>query len=164
MIQKEAVYVSDSNIGKGVFAERDFSPGEFILVFRGNRYDWGNPIHLTQTGANLLQTGYRTYIMPEFPSIFVNHNCNPNAGIVNNRTLVAIRPIGKGQEITFDYSTTMDENFWTLDCLCHDTSCRGVVKDFVTIPADLQHKYISMNIVQRFIAYRVRKKHSLNNH
>ncbi|NIP30214.1 MAG: SET domain-containing protein-lysine N-methyltransferase [Candidatus Dadabacteria bacterium] len=157
MAKKDTVYISKSKIGRGVFASKDFLPGDSILVFKGRRIDKDDPIHKTLFGSNMLQTGYKTYIMPESPAVFINHSCNPNAGIINNRKLVAIKQINENDEITFDYSTTMDEDFWTMDCLCSEPLCRGVVRDFKTIPIDLQQKYLSLNIVQKFIVNRYGK-------
>lgn len=157
MNKKTAVYVAESKTGKGVFAERLIWPGELILVFKGFTVSWDNPIHSSSMGSYLLQTGKKTYIMPEVPAKYVNHSCNPNAGIVKNRRLVAIKRIEKDEEITFDYSTTMSENFWTMDCLCYEINCRGIVKDFKYIPEDIQEKYLSLGIVQGFIAVKYKK-------
>ncbi|NIP38809.1 MAG: SET domain-containing protein [Candidatus Dadabacteria bacterium] len=155
----ERVYISNSNTGKGLFAGRMFLPGKLILKFSGTRVDRDDPIHGTPLGSNLIQTGYKTYIMPESPGIFINHSCSPNAGIINNRKLVAIMKINEHDEITFDYSTTMDEDFWTMDCLCSKPICRGVIKDFKTIPIYLQQKYLSLEIVQKFIAHKYKELH-----
>jgi len=154
LITKDSVYISNSKIGRGVFAGKDILPGDLILVFKGKRIDRVDPIHKALLGSNLLQTGYKTYIMPESPAVFINHSCNPNAGIIKNRKLVAIKQIKKDEEITFDYSTTMDEDYWTMDCLCTVSVCRRVVRDFKTIPIELQQKYLSLNIVQKFIAHK----------
>ena len=35
---------------------------------------------------------------------FINHSCDPNCGFTNANTLVAIRSIGPGESITFDYA------------------------------------------------------------
>ncbi|KAL4144666.1 hypothetical protein PRNP1_013792 [Phytophthora ramorum] len=61
---------------------------------------------------------------------FVNHSCNPNTRIdmAENEakvSFVAIKPISKGEHLTFDYSTSewdMDEKF---DCRCGAPNCRG---------------------------------------
>ncbi len=37
---------------------------------------------------------------------YVNHSCDPNAGILGHIALVALRPIATGEEICFDYGTT----------------------------------------------------------
>jgi hypothetical protein len=71
--------------------------------------------------------------------------------------MIAIRDIGIGEEICYDYSTTMAEGFWTLQCRCGAESCRGLVTDFELLPDQIREKYLSLGIVQRFIAHKVRQ-------
>jgi hypothetical protein len=85
------------------------------------------------------------------PGIYVNHSCQPNAGIRNDRDLIALRNISKGEEIRFDYSTTMQENSFRMECRCGKSNCRKIVNDFSTIPAELQKQYLSQKIVMQFI-------------
>ncbi|HSG32704.1 MAG TPA: SET domain-containing protein-lysine N-methyltransferase [Thermodesulfobacteriota bacterium] len=151
------IYISDSFAGQGVFAAKKFYPGDLILTFSGKRVNSDDPVHMTELGANLLQTGYKTYIMPESPAVFINHSCSPNAGIMKNRKLIAIKKINENEEITFDYSTTMDEDLWTMQCLCNEPTCRHIISDFDTLPQSLKNQYISLNIVQKFIAHKYKK-------
>ena len=153
-MMRDVVTVADCGTGRGLFANRSFEPGDGILNLGGPRYDRDHPIHGTETGANLLQTGPTTYILLDPPGVFANHSCNPNAGIARNRRLVAIRPILRGDEITFDYSTTMDEDFWTLECRCGEPNCRGIVTDFKNLPPELRAAYLDRGVVQGFIAKR----------
>jgi hypothetical protein len=145
-------------VGRGLFAARDYQPGEVILRLGGPRYGREDPIHLTEAGANLLQTGPRSYILLEAPAVFANHSCDPNAGIRANRTLVAIRPITAGQEVRFDYSTTMAEDYWTLQCRCGSPLCRGVVTDFRLLPPEIKQRYLDLGVVQGFIARAERRR------
>lgn len=154
---RRSVSVAPCPEGRGLFAERPFAGGELILKLDGPRYTREDPIHLTEEGANLLQTGRRSYILLQPPGVFANHSCDPNAGIAENRRLVAIRDIAHGEEIRFDYSTTMDEDFWTLQCRCGAANCRGLVTDFRLLPDDVRQRYLELGIVQGFIAHRVRK-------
>jgi hypothetical protein len=139
-------------VGLGVYAARRFYPGETILVFRGPRVERSDPVHLTPAGANLLQTGPRTYIDPEPPGVFVNHSCRPNAGVGRGRRLFALRVIPTGREIRFDYSTTMDENLWTMECLCGEQCCRGRVTDFRLLPLEVRETALALGAVPGFIA------------
>lgn len=148
------VWVGECSVGKGVFAGRHFSRGERILVFRGTKYDRSDPIHATRRGANLLQTGRQTYILPDGPGLFVNHSCDPNAGISNRRRLIAIRDIRPHDEIRFDYSTTMDEDRWTMRCRCGEPKCRRVIEDFKHLPPDVRLRYVELGIVPGFILRR----------
>jgi hypothetical protein len=102
-MKRDSVRVADCSIGRGLFAERHFKRGDLILNLGGPRYDRAHPIHGTEGGANLIQTGWRTYIMPDSPGVFTNHSCNPNAGIASKRRLVAIRHIAPGDEILFHH-------------------------------------------------------------
>ena len=157
-MKRSAIRVDRCSLGRGLFAVRDYAADDLILVFKGPRVGRDHPIHLTEEGANLLQTGRRSYILLGFPGVFTNHSCEPNAGIRNNRRLVALRPIAAGEEIRFDYSTTMDENFWTMTCRCGSPECRGLVEDFCRLPLAVRHRYLDMGIVQGFIARRYREQ------
>ena len=150
----DSLRVAECHTGRGLFAGRAYGPGDLILVFGGPRFDRDHAIHETESGANLLQTGWRTYILPAPPGVFANHSCNPNAGIRGNRRLVAIRPIAPGDEIRFDYSTTMAENNWTMPCRCGEPGCRGVVTDFRHLPPVVRARYLKLEVVQKFIASR----------
>lgn len=108
-------------------------------------------MHHTEAGANLLQIDEQLYILPDPPGVFANHSCCPNAGVVHTTTLIALREIRKDEEIRFDYSTTMDEDLWTMQCLCGEPECRGVVEDFKYLPQEVQRAYLTRGIVQPFI-------------
>ena len=155
-MNKTPLLVKTCSLGRGLFAVDAYLPGDLIMVLRGPRYERDDPIHGTPEGANLLQTGRHTYILLEEPGVFVNHSCDPNAGIRANRRLVAIKPIRPQEEIRFDYSTTMDEDYWTMDCRCGAAACRGRVGDFHALPENVKRRYLALGIVQGFIAKRAR--------
>jgi hypothetical protein len=157
-----AVRIGDCGLGRGLFAVAGFHANDLILVLKGPRYEREDPIHETPEGANLLQTGRRTYILLREPGVYANHSCDPNAGIRANRRLVAIRDIAAGEEIRFDYSTTMDEDYWTLDCRCGAACCRGRVTDFHQLPDEVRGRYLALDVVQGFIARRARSRPARN--
>jgi hypothetical protein len=64
---------------------------------------------------------------PADASECINHSCNPNAGIRGQISLVAMRPIDAGEEITFDYAMTDGTAFDEFPCACGALSCRGRV-------------------------------------
>ena len=88
--------------------------------------------------------------------MFANHSCAPNAGIRNDRDLVALREILKREEIRYDYSTTMDEKSFTMPCRCGAPGCRQVVTDFTELPGGVQEYYLSQGLVMSFIVRRLR--------
>ncbi|GAI75942.1 unnamed protein product, partial [marine sediment metagenome] len=97
------------------------------------------------------------YIDLKEPGKYVNHSCNPNVGIKKDKKLVAIKNIKKGEEIFWDYSTSMDEDNWTMKCKCGNKDCRKIIKDFKYLPERTKNKYLKMGIVQKFIAKKFKK-------
>lgn len=146
--------VAECDVGRGVFATRAYRIGDRILTFVGETFDRSHPIHGMPQGANLFQVGPASYILPRPIGLYVNHSCNPNAGLKGTRALVAIKDIAEGEEIRFDYSTNMDEDFWTMPCACKEPECRGVVTDFRLLPEHVRARYLALGIVPAFVAGR----------
>lgn len=152
----DAFVVKPCAFGLGVFARRAIAPGEVILPFGGPLIDFAETKRRGPLECMAIQIGPDLYFDTRPPGVFVNHSCDPNAGIRNDHYLVALRWIAKGREISFDYSTTMDEQSFTMDCLCGAPGCRKVIGDFSTLPAATQERYIAQRIVMNFILKRRR--------
>ncbi len=151
-------YIDRCDVGLGVFANRDLRPGDVILTVEGPVIDFAETKRRGPRECMAIQIGYDQYIDTQAPAVFVNHSCEPNAGIREDKYLVALTPIPKGHEIRFDYSTTMEEQSFTMQCLCGAPTCRNVVRDFSTLPADLRKRYISDGMVMRFIVQRMSER------
>ncbi len=153
---REDLEIEKTENGKAVFALRDFRSGEFIIEFRGKPYTREQYIRkLNPKNNHFLQIDENLYLGPtRTADNYINHSCNPNSGmkIQNNHVLLyAIKPIKKGDEITFDYSTSMDENYWEMDCRCGSRNCRKRIRDFKHLPAEVKSRYIKLGIVPDFI-------------
>lgn len=143
------LYVGLSKYGKGVFAKKNIRDGETILIFRGNILSFEEA---KINRAYCLQIGIDKYYGPSgWVDDYVNHSCQPNAGLKNARTLIALQNIQKNEEITFDYSTCLHENNWTMECKCDSLHCRGMIGDFRYIPQLVQKKYLQMGVVPKWI-------------
>jgi hypothetical protein len=152
------VEVGPSAFGRGLFAAQPFEPGQPILVFTGPVLDHDQVLALGEDQAYTLQIGPDQYLDTMPPGRYINHSCDPNAGIADDRMLIAIRPIAAGEEIQFDYSTTMSEDHWTMECRCGEPFCRRVILDFHHLPPIIQNRYLQLGIVQRFIVDEVRRR------
>lgn len=152
---KADIYIDTCRHGKGVFASRNFRKGEFILEFMGPEISFNEALDKGNTAqANPLQIEHDKYLDLTEPSVFINHSCSPNSGIIGDRLLIAIKPISKNQQIRFDYSTSMDEDFWTMTCSCGAKNCRGQVEDFKYLPVTVKNYYLRNNIVSSYILRR----------
>lgn len=148
------LYVSTSTTGRGLFAGEPIAAGSCILQFSGPLLTLNETRARGPAAANALQIGIDRYIYLDEPGRFVNHSCAPNTAVIGDTRLVAIRPIAAGEEIRFDYSTTVSDG-WTMECLCGAAECRGLVAAFQLLPEQLRRRYALLGHVQRFIVEQV---------
>jgi hypothetical protein len=151
----EKFLIQTCDVGLGVFARRELLPGEIILTLGGPIIDFAETKRRGPRECMAIQIGPDRYLDTQPPGVFVNHSCEPNAGIRKNRQLVALQPIHQGQEIRYDYSTTMEEHSFTMQCLCGALTCREWIRDFSTLPRPLRERYLARNIVMDFILQNV---------
>ncbi len=143
------VVVAPALHGMGVFATARFVAGDVIFHMEGREVTEEELETEGYTDGYPLQIGpdayYRLAHIPEM----VNHACVPNAGIRPDLTLVALRDIQIGDEITYDYSTTMleGEDGWTMRCGCGDAACRATIGDFTDLPTESRRLYLGLDVV-----------------
>ncbi len=148
--------LKNTKFGNGVFAGRDFNCGEKVMKFGGKIFTFGQlPKPYESVQDHYIQISKKLYMGPSgsFDDFF-NHSCNPNSGLkIKGKSvlLVAIKNIRKGEEITYDYSTTMDEDDWELECRCGSKNCRKIIRDFKYLPRNVQNRYIRLGIVPSYI-------------
>ena len=58
----------------------------------------------------------------------LNHSCDPNLGWTDDTTLVAIRDIAAGEELTIDYATVITDPAFVMMCHCETYRCRQVIE------------------------------------
>ena len=144
--------IGASRIGRGVFAAEVIAAGAEILRFTGPFLR-----HADTTPQTLaVQVAPDRYLGSSGGADdCVNHSCDPNAGLVvrdngNDVRLIAIRAIVPSEEICFDYSTTMDEDDFELDCQCGAAACRGRVRDFKHLTPELKRRYAELGVVPAY--------------
>ncbi|UCD80922.1 MAG: SET domain-containing protein [Desulfobacterales bacterium] len=157
--------LQESPSGKGVFAGEVIFTGEEILTFSGpliRRRDM--PAIRCQEEDYYLQVDDNVFLGPSGDiDDYVNHSCDPNSGVIidgGSPRLIAIQTIRRGEEIRFDYSTTMYRPVLVMNCSCESAICRGTVVDFIYLPAKIQAKYIALGIVPDYITNRITGKTS----
>lgn len=115
--------------GRGVFAARPFARGEPLVVFGGTVMTFTELTRLPSPGHVAIQVDEDAYLVSreDGPGDWVNHSCDPNAGLAGQLTLVAMRAIVPGEEITFDYAMSDGSPYDEFTCRCGGPSCRGRV-------------------------------------
>ncbi len=151
-VRDSTFYIDECDLGLGIFANRQIVKDEIIFIFGGRIIDFQETKRRGRWECMPIQIEYNQYIDTLPPGVFINHSCDPNAGIRDDKNLVALRDIREGDEIRFDYSTTMEENSFTMECLCRTSNCRHMVNDFSTLPPPVQKGYLSKQVVMGFIA------------
>ena len=149
--KNENIIVSICELGFCVIARRNINKGEYIFTFKGKVIDFSETKRKGEQECMPIQFGENQYVDTEAPGKYINHSCEPNAGIVNNFDLIALEDIAIHTEIRFDYSTTMDENSYKMQCKCRKKTCRSIVTDFKDLPTETKKKYIELRIISDFI-------------
>ncbi len=150
--------VREGTDGRGVFAGERIPAGARIARFSGPFLRYA-------------QTSATTYALQIGPDLYIgesggvddlfNHSCDPNAGVKISGTsaeLRAIRDIAPGEEIVFDYSTTLDEGDFTMPCRCGSPACRGLIGDGRDLPQEVWDRYRERGILADYVVQSRGKK------
>lgn len=157
------LFLNDCLHGKGVFVVEDIHANEEVLQFGGPIVGVEElPKPYTAQNDYYLQIGATTFLGPSGKlDDYVNHSCNANTVVIFDSgviKLVASIFIPAGNQITFDYSTTMDNFWWEMECACGSEKCRRKVRNFLDLSKQLQWKYINMGIVPEYILKKLTRK------
>jgi SET domain-containing protein len=150
--------------GQGVIVNRDYSRGEFIMNFTGQK----THIKDIEDFTHYLQISPEFFISPSGNADdFVNHSCDPNCALYfENDELVlrAIRDIRFGEELSFDYGTIMFNEPTEFRCECGSSKCRGLIGNFDTLPEVLQNQYRSANMIPLLGRYSIEEIRAARNY
>lgn len=131
--------------GHGLVACAPIAAGERLLVWGGaimdaKRLNALSPLQRRRS----VQVEEGLYLVTptlDEPADFINHSCDPNAGINGQLVVVAMRAIASGEEVTFDYAMTDTTPYDEFPCSCDSPRCRGRVCADDWMRPDLQERY-----------------------
>lgn len=133
--------------GRGLVARESIGKGEVVAIKGGHVVDQRTfEENAGVIGDSDIQIADGFYLVPlsaeehDAVMMFLNHSCEPNAGVMGNIVFVAMRDIAPGEEITIDYAMIDDGDF-TLECRCGASSCRGTISGRDWTRPELQEKY-----------------------
>jgi uncharacterized protein len=131
--------------GRSVLARVEIAAGEMLVVWGGEIVTEGQLALLppAQRHRLCLQVEEGLFLMTtrEGPSDWVNHSCDPNSGLSGQVVLVAMRDIGAGEEICFDYAMTDSYPYDEFRCRCRSPLCRGRITASDWRIPDLRERY-----------------------
>jgi uncharacterized protein len=121
--------------GKGTFALRNIPKSTRLIEYKGRRRKWSEFEDHADSYAFLFDVGNGKVIDPFTDgneARFINHSCDPNSEAVIDRGRIfieTIRAISPGEEITYDYSLTLDRPPTPTErkrhaCRCGSRNCR----------------------------------------
>ncbi|HEY3311516.1 MAG TPA: SET domain-containing protein-lysine N-methyltransferase [Anaerolineales bacterium] len=130
--------------GNGIFAHQVLKKGELLAVFGGVVYEWDTFITLPERERSLcIQVEDKLFLVPRpiGDGDFVNHCCNPNAGLSGQIALVAMRDIQPGEEVCFDYAMSDTAAYDEFACECGAPNCRRSVTSKDWQLPEIQKRY-----------------------
>jgi uncharacterized protein len=118
----------DERKGYGLFATRDIKSGELVMTSKAIAAS-------TIRDSHSVQTGWNCHVQMDLPARFINHCCDANVGIKDNKNgafdFFAIKDVKDQSEIVWDYETSEYEIVaFDGNCLCGSPKCRGKLKGF----------------------------------
>lgn len=147
MKQKRAkLAIKQSSIhGYGVFTTEPLKKGQFISELRGSRIHYKTSVYGQSNRYNdWIGIGKETWIDPIDEFQYLNHSCNPTAGLKGSRTLklYALRDLAPGEEVTIDYSTTEEDPDYCFENLePQGEGYRRFVGPVQSLPPEVYERY-----------------------
>lgn len=154
-ISNKIVLKDSEKHGRGYFAAVKILKDE-VLIVQGGRIllesDLDDGKEYAKYAYYCFQVESDKYICPasleskDVDGVFlVNHSCDPNCGFSGQISLVAMRDINPGEEITYDYAMTdyLEDGFvWeSMECRCGSVCCRKVISGSDSTLVNLQKAY-----------------------
>jgi len=143
-----------AHFGVGIFAKQDIASGEILCVMGGQVADTALQNAVPSHFVNYSMDFHEEYSfcpveesqVPLMPQFYFNHSCHPNCGFLDSQTVVAIRPINKGEECRYDYAFCMWNDArsvfcFEMPCRCGEVDCRGVVRESDWMLEPIQRTY-----------------------
>lgn len=147
------VIIGSGRFGKCLIANAPILTGELVVEFDGEIYEAEKCSDLPKDIADhAIQFEEHQWRDSRGMARYINHSCNPNCGMKGLFSIVTLRDVQAGEELTWDYDMTEDSD-WRMTCLCGEPECRGIIGSFAQMPKEIREKYknhISTWLVQKY--------------
>jgi SET domain-containing protein len=136
--------------GYGIFTDEPLKTGDYVLTMSGKIL----PASQVGDEVRAMQIGPETYLVediapghdgsePQYLDNYLNHSCEPNVGFIRGTLeLYALRDIATGEELLWDYSSSMNAPGWSLPCFCNSRQCRGRIESFCDLSPEAKQRLL----------------------
>ncbi|MEC7150697.1 MAG: SET domain-containing protein-lysine N-methyltransferase [Pseudomonadota bacterium] len=122
---------------KGLYANQNIEKGTKIIEYKGKiisvkksevdpKFDNRKAIYLFNINDRYDLDGNFKFNTARL----INHSCNPNCEVFGEGLKIwvyAMKDIKKGEELSYDYGFSFDENFREFPCNCRSKNCVGFI-------------------------------------
>ncbi len=138
-----SLLVENKSHGLGVFAAQSFVIGDRLTIFDSEFVEY--PTRYT------IQVDQRKHLVTEGNlGAFLNHSCDPNARFVaETLEMIAIKPIKKGEEVTFNYLSSEWDMAAPFACQCGADGCHKTIRGFQHLSQD--HKMLLADLALPYL-------------
>lgn len=136
--QQKYIMKGNSIAGYGIYAAKNIQSGEVVFQGEERSQRLATLQHVQKHWTVEEQETFKRYAYPVGKDVFIlwdnnpmewapqNHSCNPNTQY-DGLNVIAKRVIDRGEELTLDYATFLDEHMEAFQCSCGETDCRKMI-------------------------------------
>tara|TARA_B100000686_G_C16430826_1_gene782035 strand:- start:222 stop:680 length:459 start_codon:yes stop_codon:yes gene_type:complete len=130
--------IKKSNIdNKGLIAAKKIKKGSKIIEYKGRliskKESEDNPKFDNEKRIYIFEINKRYDLDGDFKfntARLINHSCNPNCEVIGQGLKLwveSIKDIKKGEELSYDYGFSFDQDFKNYPCKCNSLNCCGYI-------------------------------------
>lgn len=158
LIKNNKVAVADSVIvagEKAIVATENLKKNTIVFLYEDEATE-----KRTRTS---IQVSIDKHIEPGEFGAYANHSCSPNSQVISNYDestnkaevlMLTIKPVAKGEEITFDYATTettVTPELLNKPCLCKSQTCRHKITGFSELSLKAKMELIASEMTATYL-------------
>ena len=137
-LKKCYVMKGNSISGYGIYATQEIGSNEVIFNGEERNQRYATKRHIDEKWNIKEKEIFARYAYPICKEVYLlwddnpngwapqNHSCNPNT-VYRGLDVVAVRDIIRGEELTLDYASFLDETMEPFNCTCGSVNCRGYI-------------------------------------
>lgn len=137
--QKKYSLKGNAIAGYGIYANRDISKNEIVFAGEELPQRFVTRRYVDKNWNEKDKNVFNRYAYPVSSEVYLlwdnnpaewapqNHSCNANT-TYDGLNVIAVKNIEKGEELTLDYTTFLDETMEPFSCTCGSANCKKLIK------------------------------------